>query len=78
MEFVFPDGLAIVIRELIIKMYENNVDFIEIPNSNGQILMKSDSTVASEKFEDESVSMFPLFVPVKNQTSISFYICCPR
>ena len=77
MRFVFPKTLPSVTRELIVKMYEENLDSIEIPNSNGQILMKSDSDLVQNKFEDESVSMHPFSVLLEDQTSVSFYICCP-
>ncbi len=77
-KFASPDNPIRVIRELIIKMYEEKIDSIEIPDSNGQILIKSDSVIIQEKFKDESVSMFPFYVLLEDQTSIGFYICCPH
>lgn len=78
MKFVFPKTLPSVTRELIIKMCEKNLDHIEIPDSNGQILIKSDSDLVQKKFDEESNSMHPFSVPLEDQTSVSFYICCPR
>ncbi len=78
MIFVFPKTLPSVTRELIIKMYEESLDSIEIPYSGGQVLMKANSVVAKEKFKEESVSMHPFSVPTEDQTSVRFYICCPR
>jgi uncharacterized protein with PIN domain len=78
MKFVFPKTLPSITQELIIKMYEEKLDSIEIPHSNGQILIKSDSNLVQKKFDDESISIHPFSVPLEDQTSVSFYICCPR
>lgn len=73
--FAFPDGLATVIKELIIKMDKEKIDSVEIPDSKGQILMKSTSPEAGLRLRDDSITMFSFSVLMEDETSVDFYIC---
>ncbi|MDD4803728.1 MAG: hypothetical protein WCR40_00840 [Candidatus Paceibacterota bacterium] len=73
-KFTYPNQFEGLARELIPRMIDQSLNAVEIPDSEGQVIIRERTPEYDERLGDSDIVMFPIKIKIGDVYQ-TFYIC---